>query len=79
MLLIEEKIDEEVRSLDNCDYNSNMFSDILGRIQKDVDDLNLHAYSNLPQWVAKLDEEVSELNNMYRDASVQDISCNQEI
>lgn len=59
-MLIEEKIDEQVRSLDNCDYNSNMFTEILGRIQKDVDDLNLHAYSNLPQWVAKLDEEVSE-------------------
>ena len=59
MLLVEDKIDKEVRSLDTCDYNSNMFSDILGRIQKDVDDLNLHAYSNLPQWVAKLDEEVS--------------------
>ena len=59
LLLIEEKIDEQVRSLDNCDYNSNMFTEILGRIQKDVDDLNLHAYSNLPQWVAKLDEEVS--------------------
>ena len=30
----------------------------LGKIQKLVDDLNLHKYSNLAEWVAKLDVEV---------------------
>jgi len=29
-----------------------------GRIQKCVDDLNLHSYSNLALWVRKLDERV---------------------
>ncbi|VEL06840.1 unnamed protein product [Protopolystoma xenopodis] len=29
-----------------------------GKIQKAVDDLNLHQYSNLQHWVAKLDEDV---------------------
>lgn len=58
LLLVEEKIDQEVKSLDTCDYNSDTFAEILSRIQKLVDDLNLRSYSNLPQWVAKLDEEV---------------------
>ncbi|XP_022096690.1 cytoplasmic dynein 1 heavy chain 1-like isoform X2 [Acanthaster planci] len=58
LLLVEEKIDNEVRSLDHCDYNANIFAEILSHIQKEVDDLNLHSYSNLPQWVAKLDMEV---------------------
>ncbi|VDP20010.1 unnamed protein product [Schistosoma margrebowiei] len=31
---------------------------VLCKIQKSVDELNLHQYSNLPQWVARLDEEV---------------------
>ena len=31
-----------------------------GRIQKCVDDLNLHSYSNLSVWVRKLDERVEE-------------------
>lgn len=34
------------------------FRDILNKIQKAVDDLSLHAYSNLHVWVANLDEPV---------------------
>ena len=33
-------------------------AEILSKVQKLVDDLSLHQYSNLPQWVAKLDGEV---------------------
>lgn len=57
-MLIEEKIDLEVRSLDTCMFDQKTFSDILSRVQKAVDDLNLHSYSNLPIWVNKLDIEV---------------------
>ena len=57
--MIEEKIDLEVRSLETCMYDQKTFSEILNRIQKAVDDLNLHSYSNLPIWVNKLDIEVS--------------------
>lgn len=59
LLLIEEKIDLEVRSLETCMYENKTFNEILSRIQKAVDDLNLHSYSNLPIWVNKLDIEVS--------------------
>ncbi|KAI8505358.1 Cytoplasmic dynein 1 heavy chain 1, partial [Branchiostoma belcheri] len=58
LLLIEEKIDTEVRSLETCNYKEETFKEVLDHVQKSVDDLNLHAYSNLPQWVAKLDHEV---------------------
>lgn len=58
LLLIEEKIDLEVRSLETCMYDHKTFSEILNRVQKAVDDLNLHSYSNLPIWVNKLDIEV---------------------
>lgn len=58
LLLIEEKIDLEVRSLETCMYENKMFTEILNRVQKAVDDLNLHSYSNLPIWVNKLDIEV---------------------
>lgn len=53
-----EKIDIEVRSLETCSYNSQTFRDVLGKIQRAVDELNLHSYSNLPQWVATLDLQV---------------------
>ncbi|XP_072172912.1 cytoplasmic dynein 1 heavy chain 1-like [Diadema setosum] len=58
LLVVEEKIDGEVRSLDTCHYSTQVLAEILSRIQKAVDDLSLHSYSNLPQWVAKLDLEV---------------------
>ncbi|TNN61008.1 Cytoplasmic dynein 1 heavy chain 1 [Liparis tanakae] len=57
LLLIEEKIDLEVRSLETCMFENKTFSEILNRVQKAVDDLNLHSYSNLPIWVNKLDIE----------------------
>ncbi|XP_074612492.1 cytoplasmic dynein 1 heavy chain 1-like isoform X2 [Acropora palmata] len=53
-----EKIDIEVRSLETCAYNSQTFRDVLGKVQRAVDELNLHSYSNLPQWVATLDLHV---------------------
>ena len=58
LLAIEEQIDGEVRSLETCTYSHVVFCEILGRIQKAVDDLSLNQYSNLPQWVTKLDQEV---------------------
>ncbi|XP_037097970.1 cytoplasmic dynein 1 heavy chain 1 isoform X1 [Syngnathus acus] len=61
LLLIEEKIDLEVRSLDTCMFDHKTFSDILNRVQKAVDDLNLHSYSNLPIWVNKLDIEIERI------------------
>ncbi|OCT64951.1 cytoplasmic dynein 1 heavy chain 1 isoform X1 [Xenopus laevis] len=58
LLIIEEKIDLEVRSLETCMYDHKTYSEILNRVQKAVDDLNLHSYSNLPIWVNKLDMEI---------------------
>ena len=52
-----EKIDIEVRSLETCAYSRETFNEVLGKIQKAVDDLNLHSYSNLSSWVKSLDEE----------------------
>ncbi|XP_070608209.1 cytoplasmic dynein 1 heavy chain 1 isoform X1 [Erythrolamprus reginae] len=61
LLIIEEKIDLEVRSLETCMYDNKTFSEILNRVQKAVDDLNLHSYSNLPIWVNKLDMEIERI------------------
>ncbi|XP_052274955.1 cytoplasmic dynein 1 heavy chain 1-like isoform X3 [Dreissena polymorpha] len=58
LLAMEQEIDLEVKSLETCAYSSTTFKEILAKVQKAVDNLSLHSYSNLPQWVAKLDEEV---------------------
>ena len=58
LLMVTRQIDVEVKSIESCAYQRSTFSEILGRIQKAIDDLSLHQYSNLPQWVARLDEEV---------------------
>ena len=59
LLAVEERIDLEVKALDTCAYNRATFAEVLARVQKHVDDLSLHQYSNLLQWVARLDHEVS--------------------
>ena len=58
LLVIEEEIDIDVRSLETSAYSANTYSDIPKKIQKAVDTLSLHAYSNLQACVANLDESV---------------------
>ncbi|CAB3376335.1 Hypothetical predicted protein [Cloeon dipterum] len=58
LLVLEEQLDADVRSLETCPYSANTFAEILKKIQDAVDDLSLKQYSNLQLWVARLDEEV---------------------
>lgn len=58
LLVVEEQLDVDVRSLETCPYSAETFSDILTKIQNAVDDLSLRQYSNLHIWVQRLDEEV---------------------
>lgn len=58
LLVVEEQLDVDVRSLETCPYSAATFADILSKIQHSVDDLSLRQYSNLHVWVARLDEEV---------------------
>ncbi len=58
LLAVEEEIDVEIKSLETCNFTYESFQEILTRIQKYVDDLSLHQYSNLLQWVTKLDAMV---------------------
>lgn len=60
LIAVEEQIETAVMALDSCPYSHTQFTEVLNKIQKAVDDLSLHQYSNLAQWVAKLDEEVSD-------------------
>lgn len=53
-----QKIDIEVQSLATCAFKKDIFEEILLRIQKAVDELNLHSYSNLSAWVRTLDTQV---------------------
>lgn len=62
LLVLEEQLDVDVRSLDVCQYAHSTFAEILNKIQKAVDDLSLHQYSNLHIWVQRLDEQVTFLS-----------------
>ncbi|EDV24404.1 uncharacterized protein TRIADDRAFT_24890 [Trichoplax adhaerens] len=61
LLMMEERIDADVRSLENCEYNLSTFENILDKIQKVVDELNLHSYTNLSSWVSSLDSKVEKV------------------
>lgn len=56
-----QKIDIEVQSLATCAFKKETFEEILTKIQKSVDELNLHSYSNLSAWVKTLDNQVGNL------------------
>lgn len=71
LLVIDEQIDAEVKSLDRCQYSQSFFCEILNRIQKLVDDLSLHQYSNLALWVSKLDQEVEKRIASRLEAAIQ--------
>ena len=58
LIAVENLIDLELKALDSCSYKQQAFQDILGKIQKSVDDLSLRLYSNLAQWVQQLDEQI---------------------
>jgi len=58
LVSVETTIEQQLKELDNCSYEESKFAEILYEIQKSIDYLNLKGFSNLPQWVIKLDEEV---------------------
>ena len=71
LLIVDEEIDVEVRSLETCAYSTVNFKNILDKIQKAVDDLSLRQYSNLHAWVGKLDEAVEEKLGLRLQAGIE--------
>ena len=71
LLIVDEEIDIDVRSLETCAYSANTFKDILAKIQKAVDDLSLRQYSNLHAWVGKLDEAVEDKLSLRLQAGIE--------
>ena len=65
LLVLEEQLDIDVRTIDTCQYSHSTFAEILNKIQKAVDDLSLHQYSNLHIWVQRLDEQVKMIKKYY--------------
>ena len=74
LLVIEEEIDVDVRSLETCQFNAPEIKETLGKVQRAVDDLSLHQYSNLHAWVSKLDEEVERRLSVRLQAAIEEWS-----
>uniref|UniRef100_A0A5K3FEA9 Dynein heavy chain, cytoplasmic n=2 Tax=Mesocestoides corti TaxID=53468 RepID=A0A5K3FEA9_MESCO len=72
LLQVTREIDLQLKALVTCPYSEDSFKDIIGKIQKLVDDLNLHKYSNLAQWVARLDAEVEKRLITRLDAGIRE-------
>ncbi|KAI8974487.1 dynein heavy chain [Pilobolus umbonatus] len=53
-----DEITKGVDEMKFCPYQAERFEDILNRVQKLIDRLNLENYSNLDQWVAGLDKRI---------------------
>src|SRR5687768_17679576 len=59
-----DKIDVELSALDRCQYKGEVITQILGTIQKTVDQMSLNNYSNLSKWSnCRSEEHTSELQS----------------
>lgn len=65
LLVVEEQLDLDVKSLETCAYSTSTLADILSKIQRAVDDLSLRQYSNLHIWVTRLDQQVNNVLNLF--------------
>ena len=50
-----------VQELATCKYESSAFGDLLTRVQRTIDKLNLEGYANLESWVQQLGERIEEI------------------
>ncbi len=73
LLVLQGQVEVQMAAIDTCQYSSPIFQQILTTIQKAVDALSLHQFSNLTIWVQRLDEEVlPSLSDAYK----FDLQCN---
>ncbi|KAG0320600.1 hypothetical protein BGZ99_004425, partial [Dissophora globulifera] len=61
LIAIHDEIMKLIDELPTCPFVHTTFANILMRVQKLIDQLNLESYSNLDQWVAQLDAKVEAL------------------
>ena len=71
LLVVEEQLEADTKSLDSCQYAHSVFQEILAKVQKAVDDLSLRQYSNLNIWVQRLDQQVG-----HQPLQLTAINCN---
>ncbi|XP_050421392.1 dynein heavy chain, cytoplasmic isoform X3 [Adelges cooleyi] len=71
LLVVEEQLDLDVKSLETCAYSASTLADILSKIQRAVDDLSLRQYSNLHIWVTRLDQQIEKSLSARLQAGIQ--------
>ncbi|KAF9265453.1 dynein heavy chain [Marasmius fiardii PR-910] len=49
-----------VEDLAVCEYRHEVFAEVLGKVQANIDRLNLEGYANLEHWVAELDKRIEQ-------------------
>ncbi|XP_065319190.1 dynein heavy chain, cytoplasmic-like isoform X2 [Gordionus sp. m RMFG-2023] len=58
LIEIYEKIGDDLRSLETCPFNQQIFAEKVDSIQRSVDNLSLKQFSNLPCWIGRLDGDI---------------------
>ena len=58
LLQVQEQVELQLAALDSCQYSTATIGAILGTVQKAIDSLSLHQFSNLDKWVERLDKDI---------------------
>ena len=61
LICLDDTIAREVKQLAECPFDAASFKHILERVQKSVDEMAHHSYSNLTIWVAQLDQLIEDI------------------
>ena len=61
LICLDDTISREVKQLADCPFEANHFKQILEKVQKSVDEMAHHSYSNLTIWVSSLDQIIEQI------------------
>lgn len=61
LISLDDTISREVKQLATCKFDAKSFGEILATIQRSVDEMANHMYSNLTIWVNQLDQIIEAL------------------
>ena len=61
LICLDDTISREVKQLADCPFEANQFKQILEKVQKSVDEMAHHSYSNLTIWVSSLDQIIEQI------------------
>ncbi|KAI8818344.1 dynein heavy chain [Fimicolochytrium jonesii] len=70
-VLVSEDVQQLIKQLEVCPFELAAFQELLGKVQKLIDQLNIEGYSNLRTWTQQLNDRIESVLSVRLDAAMQ--------